>query len=438
MDSEKAMTTVALATLGCKTNQFESAAMYEALANAGYSLIPFDQPADIYVINTCTVTSRADAESRKLIRRAARCNPVATIIVTGCYAQVAAEEALSIPGVRMVIGNREKRDLISILSDLESAPSLQVQDIMNDVADDPLPVETFAEHTRAFLQIQNGCNAFCSYCIVPYARGRSRSVTTSSVLEAVHRFADQGYQEIVLTGIHLGAYGLDLSPRTDLFRLLKEIESSPVVPRLRLGSIEPLEISPEMIGLLAASDTLCPHLHIPLQSAADSVLSRMNRHYTTGWFRDLVDRLLTAMPDLTIGLDLIAGFPGETEDEFSRGVAFLRDLPFSYAHVFPYSQRQGTPAATMTGQLSPGIIKERSALLRAVGEEKRRAWQEKWIGRKLEVLIQEKVRGGSYTGLARNYLPVNLTSESMDLSGELPVLGIATSDKGIEGKVIHP
>ena len=423
------MTTVALSTLGCKTNQFESAAMHEALAKAGYTLVPFADAADIYVVNTCTVTAKADAESRRIVRRAARTNPQATIVVTGCYAQVAVDAVKDLPGVRLVLGNDEKKDLVSLLQGIGPVQQVRVGDIMSRERVAHLPLETFAEHTRAFLQIQNGCEAYCSYCIVPFARGRSRSVLPDDILAGVDRFLAGGFREIVLTGIHLGAYGLDLHPPTSLRELVATIIASHDVPRLRIGSVEPQEIDPQLIDLLATHPAICPHLHIPLQAGSDGVLARMNRRYTTAEFAELLARITSRLPQVTIGLDLIAGFPGETDAEFQEGFDFISRLPVAYCHVFPYSPRPGTAAADMPHQVPPAVVRDRAAQLRQLGEEKGRQWREQHLHQTLQVLGQELLAGGLVRGLARNYLTVIYPGGNELLNRE-----VAIQIKGFEGE----
>ncbi|MRR54200.1 MAG: tRNA (N(6)-L-threonylcarbamoyladenosine(37)-C(2))-methylthiotransferase MtaB [Deltaproteobacteria bacterium] len=415
------MKKISFVTLGCKTNQFESAAMTEAARKEGYLVVSAGEAADICVINTCTVTARTDAESRRLIRKALRENPAARIVVTGCYAQIAAEEISDLPGVALIIGNTEKRELLQLLRNLGEEQQIKVTDISNVQGSGPLLLETFAEHTRAFLQVQNGCDSRCSYCIVPHVRGPSRSVSLDDALEGIRTFARQGFQEVVLTGIHLGAFGLDLTPPTSLLELLSRAEQEKIVPRLRLGSLEPTEISTELIELIARGQTICPHLHIPLQSGDDGVLAAMNRPYTSGFFRELVDQLTTAAPDLCLGTDIIAGFPGETDEAFARGYRILEDLPLAYFHVFPFSPRQGTPAATMPDPVPPAVIKKRAEALRDLSLRKKRAYFEKFLGRELLVLIQQNRKGRSLQGLSRNYLSVAIPGHTAPVNTEVKV-----------------
>ncbi len=404
--------TVAIATLGCKTNQFESAAIEEQLRQAGYTIVPFEEGADLVVVNTCTVTARTDAQSRNLIRRARRLNLHARIIVTGCYAQVEPEEIRRIPGVAMVIGNDEKKDLLRYLAEERERQLVATDGLKSGRGGVGLSLTTFTDRSRAFLQIQNGCDAFCSYCIIPYARGSSRSVPADQVLERVRRLTASGYHEIVLTGIHMGAYGLDLEPKTSLTDLVFAIEEQTRVHRLRLGSIEPNEVSDRLIERMAVSDRLCPHLHIPLQSGSDSVLKRMNRHYDAGFFHRLIEKIHRAVPEVAIGVDVIAGFPGETEEEFEQTWRLIDHLPLSHLHVFPYSRRPGTPAAGMDGQLDGALIRERAAKLRSLGETKARRYAERFVGRVLELVVEGGREDGWRRGLSRNYLAVQFKGEA--------------------------
>lgn len=415
------MKRISFVTLGCKTNQFESAAMADAAHKEGLLIVPAHEQADIVVINTCTVTARTDAESRRLVRRARRENPGARIVVAGCYSQLDPETFRDFPGVSLIIGNSEKRELMDLLRETETGQQVKVSDISREETAAPLIIESFAEHTRAFMQVQNGCNSRCAYCIVPHVRGRSRSVPPESALEGIRAFAKQGFREVVLTGIHLGAYGLDLEPSSSLFDLVAQAERDRIVPRLRLGSIEPTEIPDDLIQLLATAETICPHLHIPLQSGDDGVLAAMNRPYTTGFFREVAEKLATTVPGVFIGTDIIAGFPGETDTDFQKGYDFLKSLPLAAFHVFPFSPRQGTPAAAMAGKVPAGVIKERAEALRRLSEEKKRKFFEGFLGRELDVLIQEEGKNGALKGLSRNYIPVTLPAGSAALNSEVRV-----------------
>ncbi len=412
------MKKVAITTLGCKTNQFESAAMRESLEKEGFEIVPFSHSADVYIINTCTVTARTDAESRKLIRRAGRLNPDSRIVVTGCYAQLAAPELADLPNVALVAGNNEKWGISSLIRDLVKDPQILVSDIGNAGNTKSLHLETFSEHTRSFLQIQNGCDAFCSYCIVPYARGRSRSVPFEEALDGVRKSAEAGFVEVVLTGIHLGAYGLDLEQNGGLLELVQRIDAEGIVPRLRLGSIEPNELTEGFIRFMAASGTICPHIHLPLQSGSAQVLSAMGRNYTPAFIGELVTRLVSDVPDISIGLDLIAGFPGEGDEDHAATCALIGDLPIAYLHVFPYSSRPGTKAAAMSGHLHPSVIKRRAEELRRIGERKSLEFAGRFVGRVLPTLIQ----GDGRSGITRNYLTVSLVGARQGAGVEMPVL----------------
>lgn len=427
-------TTIAITTLGCKINQFESAAMTEALEQSGYRMVSFSDPADIYVINSCTVTARTDAESRRLIRRATRQNPQARVVVTGCYAQMNAEELLKLPGVNLVLGNSEKKGIAGFLQGLGEEPQAVVSDISQLRSTERTALESFAEHTRAFLQVQNGCDARCAYCIVPYARGASRSVPVREALEGMAAFAAKGFQEIVLTGIHLGAYGLDLDPPTDLLGLMVKAQEQGLVQRLRVGSVEPTEVTTELVRFMASSPMVCPHLHLPLQSGSDTVLSRMNRGYDTGLFREVVESLAAAMPDICIGSDVIAGFPGETDEEFEETCRLIESLPLAYLHVFPFSQRPGTPAAAMTPQINPRLIKERAERLRVISDRKKCDYAAGFIGRELKVLVQRDE--GGRRGLSRNYLQVSLQGAEDMVNREVTALILAAQAGELIGRVI--
>ena len=426
------MKRVAISTLGCKTNQFESAAMIEQLKTAGYLVVPFTEPSDIYIVNSCTVTARTDAETRRLIRRARRLNPASRIIATGCYAQVAPGELEKMPELDCVLGNQEKQS-ISILLD---STGNSVSDISAISQIEPLNLTSFAEHTRAFLQIQNGCNSFCSYCIVPYARGRSRSVRPDDILQGVRDFAANGFKEVVLTGIHLGAYGLDLEPPTTLTALVSRIDGESIVPRLRIGSVEPNEITEELLSLMAGSKSICQHLHLPLQSGSDSVLNRMGRQYTSAFFSDLIKKISASTPDAFIGADVIAGFPGETDDEFEETLQLLKELPFSDIHVFPYSSRPGTKAADMPGHLPARIVTERAALLRNIARIKKQAYLGRFAGRRLDVLVQGfDNETGLCRGLARNYLLVSFPGKKALINTEIGVKILDTNENACFGEI---
>ncbi len=399
--------TFSVVTLGCKTNQFESVAMEEKLRSAGYRQVPFEEGADLVIVNTCTVTAATDSQSRNLIRRARRHNPGCRVIVTGCYAQVDPQAIRDIPGVSLVLGNDDKKDLIRYLEMDATEPVVEVSDIHGVVDAVPHEISSFSERSRAFVQIQNGCNAYCSYCIIPYARGSSRSAEIDQVVDQVRTLVDGGYPEIVLTGIHIGAYGTDLETPRSLADLIRRLEEETDVRRLRLGSIEPNEISDTLIDVMSRSRSVCPHLHIPLQSGDDGVLKRMNRHYSADDFYRLIGKVHERLPEAAVGLDVITGFPGESEAAFDNTVRLIEAMPVSYLHVFPYSRRPGTPAATMPAQVRGDVAKQRASLLRILGMEKQSAFAGRFVGDVLEVVVEPAGPEGSrLKGLSRNYIGV--------------------------------
>lgn len=413
---------VAVVTLGCKTNQFESAAMVEELTRSGYRAVDFSAGADLVIVNTCTVTAATDAQSRNLIRRAQRLNPATRIVVTGCYAQVNPDDLQKMPGVSLIIGNEEKKELLHWLAKGQGGntldPVVQVADIRAARHFAPLDLQTFSQRSRAFVQIQNGCDAFCSYCIIPFARGVSRSVPVKQVVEQIEGLGSRGYREIVLTGIHIGGYGQDFTDKTNLLTLLRAVEKSTFTGRIRLGSIEPTEFPADLRDYLGQADWICPHLHIPLQAGADEILQRMNRHYDTAIFADLLKDLHQRRQGLAVGLDVICGFPGETDEHFSQTRSFLENLPFSHLHVFPFSRRPGTPAASMPDQVPPALVKERAAQLRAIGAEKLQQFSRRFVGKELLMLVERGVSKGRRKGLSENYLNL-LIDQHQAQPGEL-------------------
>ena len=420
------MSSVSIVTLGCKANQFESAAMERMLIEQGYQIVPFEQGAELVIVNTCTVTSATDAQSRKLIRRARRLNEHCRIVVTGCYAQIQPQQLAQLPGVLYVIGNSEKQDLIDILC--HEGPQIQVGDIARQQQCPDLKIASFSEHSRAFVQIQSGCNAFCSYCIIPYARGRSRSVEKTAVIDQINQLVEAGYREVVLTGIHIGNYGQDLTPKCTLTDLLHALLEETDCCRIRLGSIEPQEVSEPLVDCVQQSSRICPHFHIPLQSGCDSVLRRMNRHYTTAQFRDTIDLMCRKIPRVSIGIDVISGFPGETENEHQQTYDFIAALPVHYLHVFPYSARPGTPAATMPHQIPGDIAKQRAAELRVLGEEKAGQYRQQFIGQHLDVVLESRTKNSQWQGTSAEYLTVVVDKEQ-DCAGELVSVEITGGKK---------
>ena len=429
-------TTVSIVTLGCKTNQFESAAMGEQLSQAGYLQVAFEAGAELVVVNTCTVTAATDVQSRKLIRRARRLNPQARIVVTGCYAQIEPQQLNQLPGVSLVIGNQEKGKLLECLVENNQPGQIRVSDIRDSRVIEPLSLTGFEQRSRAFVQIQNGCDAFCSYCIIPYARGRSRSVSISDVVSQIEKLSANGYPEIVLTGIHIGNYGQDLNPQTDLLTLLKNIEQSDFSGRLRLGSVEPTELAEPLYRYIVESAWICSHFHTPLQAGDDKILQRMNRHYTTDFFAELLDKIHRLSSDAAIGLDVITGFPGESDTQFDQTCQLLERLPFSHLHVFPFSKRDGTPAAEMADQLSGSVIKERAAFLREIGAKRNQQFLRRFINSHLKLVMEGGEIDGLRKGLSENYLPVWVPADSAQRGELCTVATDGLYKDGLFGRVI--
>jgi len=398
---------VALATLGCKVNQYETVLMQEGLKEKGMKIVPFNQPADVYVINTCTVTHRSDYQSRQLIRRAKRTNNKAFIVVTGCYAQINPQAIQSIPGVNLILGNTHKDQLAEMLTHLDKTLATQIMVKPIPKSTPSVQISGFLDYTRAFVKIQDGCSAACSYCIVPRARGPSRSQPPQQVVQQIKKLVCAGYQEIVLTGIHIGVYGRDLVPETSLASLLRQIIQIEGLGRIRLSSIEPTEFSPALIEVLQ-SEKICPHLHIPLQSAHDQILEAMNRHYTGAQYQELVQHLTETIADLAIGADVMVGFPGETQQMFEHTYKFILDLPIAYLHVFRYSARPHTPAAHFESQVPEEVKRKRSRLLRLLSQQKSLQFRHRFLGRCLPSLIlrQEGKQNGWLTALTHNYIKV--------------------------------
>ncbi len=415
---------IAITTLGCKINQYDSAVIQSRLEEGRHSIVPFDEEADFYIINTCTVTDRADWEARQLVRRAKRLSPAARVLVTGCYAQVRPQEVAQVPGVDFVVGLNRVDDLLRFVSrpDSSGGERIAVGDVKRERKVSVLGTDRLPNHTRAFLKIQEGCDYSCSYCIIPTARGLSRSVSPDEVLRQIRIIADKGFVEIVLTGIHLGGYGHDLAPRVDLTSLLEKIIESSVIPRLRLSSLDPRELPGRLLDLMGRSDVLCPHLHVCAQAGEDRILKQMRRNYDTAYYREIIVRARETLPDAALGSDIIVGFPGESEDDFGRSLEFFSSVPLTYFHVFPYSVRTGTGAASLPGQVSPQIKKERAKRMRELGVKKKREFYRGFVGRRVSVLLEEAVEGALYRGHSRNYLPVLVKAAEGLVNQEVEVI----------------
>jgi len=441
------MTTVTIATLGCKVNQFESEAIIDSLEHQGYRTVPFGDPADITILNTCTVTHRADFQSRQMVRKALRFSPTSLLIVTGCYAQVEPQAFAEMKGVTYLLGNREKHLIPELLPQIEQGrmERLQVSDIEKETRFLDVPLTSFHRHTRAFLKIQDGCDAHCSYCIVPHARGRSRSLSPERIIEHCARLKEKGFKEVVLTGIHIGAYGQDFSPIFSLDKLLERLERSETPPRIRLSSIEPLDFSPTFVSFLTQSAKVCPHLHLPIQSGDDDILRKMNRNYTSSFLSSLINELHRRIPQISLGADVIVGFPGETEKQSQRTRELMETLSLSYLHVFPFSRRKGTPASRLPHQVRESVITERAEALRTLGKKKRQNFYGGFLRQTLDVLVQDQQdkRTGLWKGLSRNYIPVlltqdgNLREEPLSINQEWRVHIIDATDTNVIGTALE-
>lgn len=413
------MKSISIVTLGCKVNQYDTAVILNQLPKSKYQRVPFSDKADVYVIDTCTVTHKADAEARNYINRAKRANPNGVVVVTGCYAQVSPEELKEVHGVDYVIGNSHKfSSLLKIIREgkRQEEPKVFISDIFKEKKKgfESPDIEIFPGRTRAFLKVQDGCNYACTFCIIPRARGRSRSLEIAEILNRMEKLARSGYKEIVLTGVHIASYGREIG--TNFFELLREIEKEKIVNRVRLTSLDPADTELDLIDFIADSQTICPQFHIALQSGDQDVLKRMRRRYGPEKFLDLTDKIRERMPDAAIGSDIMVGFPGETEEEFLNTYEIARESALTYFHVFPYSKRKMTPAAVMPEQIHPSEIKERSKRLRELGSKKKTAFFKQFIGRMFPVLIE---RGSK--GTTPNYIPVRFDTDAFNIGDEVVV-----------------
>jgi len=399
-------------TLGCKVNQYESESISKEFSENDLIPVTGDTKADVCVINTCTVTQKAAMQSRQAIRQAIRANPGARIVVTGCYAETELEQIKKIKGVHEVIGNTAKHRLLDIIKPDSCNDKYTRLPINKMFQFEHMPFVPTGSRTRPFLKIQDGCNSFCTYCIVPHARGPSRSLPLQKVLENIRYLKENGYREVVLTGIHLGCYGTDLSPEIDIFTLLKEVLEKKIIDRIRLSSLEPVELTEAIIQLTSESTgkpgNICHHFHIPLQSGDDTVLKKMGRLYSREFFKNLVLNIHDHLPDAAIGVDTLIGFPGESEQAFENTYNLIHELPVAYLHVFPFSPRKGTPAYSFTEKIATDIIKNRCKRMRELGRIKRQSFYKKFIRKNLEILVESKRdrKTGLLKGLASNYIPV--------------------------------
>ncbi|NLJ40723.1 MAG: tRNA (N(6)-L-threonylcarbamoyladenosine(37)-C(2))-methylthiotransferase MtaB [Clostridiales bacterium] len=432
---------VAFCTLGCKVNQYDTQAMQEEFLLAGYEVAEFDDFADVYVINTCTVTNMGDRKSRQMIHRASKLNPEAVIAVVGCYAQRAPKEIIDIPGVDLVLGTRDRVKIVEYIRLVKESgkPVNKVQDIMDSKVFEEMPITTYFDKTRVSLKIQEGCDRYCSYCIIPYTRGPIRSRKPRDVIEQVHSLVDSGLQEFVLTGIHLASYGKDLNGES-LLSLIKELDAIEGLKRIRLGSLEPTFLDDNFVHAARDIPKLCRHYHLSLQSGSDLTLRRMNRRYNTAQYRETVERLRKHIPLVAITTDIMVGFPGETQEEFEDTLKFTRDIGFSRIHVFKYSVREGTAAARYRDQV-PGKIKEnRSRQLISIGKDMEIAYMKSLTGRVESVLFEEecKDKQGWYEGYTDHYVRVAVPGGSVLYGSIKPVLLEEINNGKILGSFLTP
>ena len=433
------MKKVAFYTLGCKVNQYETEAMLEMFKKDGYVQVDSEEYADVYVINTCTVTHMSDRKSRQYIRRMKKLNPNAIIAVVGCYSQVSPEEILEIEEVNLVMGTNERRQIVEEIKKLDATKKAStVDDIMKVRAFEEIEINQTNGRTRAFMKIQDGCDRFCTYCIIPYARGgKVRSRDLDSIVNEAKKLADNGYKEVVLTGIHVASYGKDVrDEQMNLLRVIKEVDKIEGIKRIRLSSVEPILFTDEFVSEVSKMEKVCPHYHLSLQSGCDETLKRMNRRYTTAEYKEIVDRLRENIPNVAITTDVIVGFPGETNDEFNKTYEFLRDIELSQMHVFKYSPRKGTPAATMENQVDPQMKQFRSDKLLNLSKENFNKFASRFIGEELEVLFETNIVDNKYEGLTPNYIRVVVDSEK-DIEGQILKVKITdVKNEYVEGVLV--
>ncbi len=414
------MKKAALHNLGCKVNAYETEAMQHLLEEAGYEIVPFTQKADVYVINTCSVTNMADRKSRQMLHKAKKNNPDSIVVAAGCYVQTSEKEVLNDLSVDIVIGNDRKHDLVRLLEEYSLDSVNDTVDDINDGKHDfeELFIDQTKEHTRAFIKVQDGCNQFCSYCIIPYARGRVRSRRFENVIAEVERLAANGFKEVVLTGIHLSSYGVDFEEATGLLELIQAVNAVKGIERIRLGSLEPKIVTEHFASELSKLDKICPHFHLSLQSGCDATLKRMNRKYTTKEYERGCELLRKYFVHPAITTDVIVGFPGETEEEFEQTEAYLEHIHFYEMHIFKYSKRKGTRAAVMPDQIDEQVKAVRSEKLIALGHDMSKEFRKFYIGKNEEVLFEEKAVIGDkeyFVGYTKEYVKVaKKTDENLE------------------------
>lgn len=431
---------VAFATLGCRVNIYESEAMIEKFTKDGYNVVDFDEEADVYVINTCTVTSMGDKKSRKHISRAKKKNPNAVVAVVGCYSQTSPLEVSSIEGVDVVLGTKNKGMIVYFANRaiLEKKQFVEVNDVLKNNSFEELNISEFKDKTRAFLKIQDGCNKFCSFCLIPFARGAVCSKDPIKVIEEVKELAKHNFKEIILSGIHTASYGVDLEKSYDLLNLLEEIDEIKGIERVRIGSIDPTFFTSDTIDRMKNLKKLCPHFHLSLQSGCNDTLKRMNRRYTREEYKNILIEMREKIKDISITTDVIVGFPGETENEFIETYNFLKDISLSKMHIFKYSPRKGTKASEFKDSVHGNVKDERSKQLQNLDGLNEISFIKKFVGRKFEVLVEENINGeGFYQGYTPNYIKVMLKSNE-NISGKLVKVKLVGTGKDYAlGEIIN-
>ena len=435
------MAKIAFYTLGCKVNQADTASMENLFLRSGHQLVSFDGEADVYIINTCVVTNTGQRKSRQTIHRAIRKNPNALIVVTGCYPQTAAEEVKAIAGVDMIIGNQDRAQIVQLVEERLAHRQTDTLDAVHKLtastAFEEMAAGDITDKTRAFLKIQEGCNQFCTYCIIPYARGPLRSRSLESIRTETQRLISAGFKEIVLIGIHLGCYGKENPDGPTLYDAVKTVLDVPGVQRLRLGSLESVEVEPRLLTLMQEDARFCRHLHLPLQSGCDKVLQAMHRPYTTAKFKTLLADIKTMVPDIAITTDVIVGFPGETEADFETTCKFAESCGFSKMHIFPFSARKGTPAEKFAGAVTEAVKKERADILGEIDETMHKTFLQAMVGQNAEVLFEQPAGEDYFEGLTGNYQRVFVKSGGRNLGGEiLPVKITVFDGEKLLGEII--
>lgn len=435
------MAKIAFYTLGCKVNQADTASMENLFLRSGHRLVSFDGEADVYIINTCVVTNTGQRKSRQTIHRAIRKNPNALIVVTGCYPQTAAEEVKAIAGVDMIIGNQDRAQIVQLVEERLAHRQTDTLDAVHKLtastAFEEMAAGDITDKTRAFLKIQEGCNQFCTYCIIPYARGPLRSRSLESIRTETQRLISAGFKEIVLIGIHLGCYGKENPDGPTLYDAVKTVLDVPGVQRLRLGSLESVEVEPRLLTLMQEDARFCRHLHLPLQSGCDKTLQAMHRPYTTAKFKTLLADIKTKVPDIAITTDVIVGFPGETEADFETTCKFAESCGFSKMHIFPFSARKGTPAEKFAGAVTEAVKKERADILGRIDETMHKTFLQAMVGQNAKVLFEQPAGEDYFEGLTGNYQRVFVKSGGRNLGGEiLPVKITAFDGEKLLGEII--